>query len=109
MPCAYLGVVTNRDEWVYDFNTHNLKGKIKFFVEKYNSCSDNNFDLSIKWSRDLKKELNSGKKVTFSDKKIVNSFYRPFINKYHYSERILNDVLTQNHYEIFPKKISRTS
>jgi predicted helicase len=100
------GVVTNRDEWVYDFSKLNLKEKVKFFIEKYNSCSDNNFDLSIKWSRDLKKELNSGKKVTFSDKKIVNSFYRPFTKKYQYGERILNDVLTQNHYDTFTQNLT---
>jgi len=95
------GVATNRDEWVYDFSKLNLKEKIKFFIEKYSRCSNDNFDLSIKWSRDLKKELNSGKKVTFTDKKIINSFYRPFIKKYQYGERILNDVLTQNHYDMF--------
>jgi predicted helicase len=100
------GVVTNRDEWVYDFSKQNLKAKIKFFIEKYNSCFDNNFDLSIKWSRDLKKELNSGKKVIFNDKKIVKNFYRSFIKKFHYSERILNDVLTKNHYDMFGNNLT---
>ncbi len=31
-----LGVSTNRDDWVYDFDKINLENKIKYFIDKYN-------------------------------------------------------------------------
>ena len=30
-----LGIVTNRDEWVYDFNERHLIEKVAFFCEAY--------------------------------------------------------------------------
>ena len=32
-----LGVVTNRDDWVYDFSPEKLTAKVRFFVDTYNS------------------------------------------------------------------------
>ena len=31
----YLGISTNRDEWVYHFNQMNLETKIQFFIDEY--------------------------------------------------------------------------
>ena len=67
------GIVTNRDEWVYDFSKPNLKAKVKFFIEKYNSYPDNHFDLSIKWSEALKNRLQENKPLYFSLKIILPS------------------------------------
>ena len=30
-----LGVSTNRDQWIYDVNKHNIKEKMKFFADQY--------------------------------------------------------------------------
>lgn len=39
-----LGVSTNRDEWVYDFDKKNLENKIKFFIKNYNDFLAKNDD-----------------------------------------------------------------
>ena len=104
-----LGVVTNRDEWVYDFSEKNLKQKIQFFIKKYKEflkSNDNSWNVSIKWSESLKASFNRKDKVTFKKELIIESNYRPFIKQYYYSENLLNDRLTQNHYDIFGKNLS---
>ena len=36
------GVKTNRDEWVFDFDVHNLRNKALFFADTYNNLLDDN-------------------------------------------------------------------
>lgn len=31
-----LGISTNRDEWVYDYNKHTLEKKVNYFIQRYN-------------------------------------------------------------------------
>ena len=105
------GIKTNRDEWVYDFDRENLIKKIEYFSEKYEKqmksglLGNDDLDYSIKWSRDLKNKLAVNRKFTFAKNKIKNSIWRPFTTKYFYSEKILNDVLTENHFDIFGKNL----
>ena len=103
------GIKSNRDEWVYDFNSQQLESKISYFIDIYNSdifkyaetslFSNINIDemvnLNIKWSRDLKKHLISKHRITFDRAKIIFSLFRPFIKQLFYSDFILNDVLTR--------------
>ncbi|MCC5944157.1 MAG: hypothetical protein JJT94_04430 [Bernardetiaceae bacterium] len=99
-----LGVSTNRDEWVYDFSKENLEKKISFFIEQYSLYLENNttdWPIDIKWSRDLKKKFEQKKEIEYSDELFKVGNYRPFVKKHFYSEKILNDILTQNHYDIF--------
>ncbi|MCA2703024.1 MAG: N-6 DNA methylase [Microcystis sp. M179S2] len=111
------GIKSNRDEWVYDFNSQQLESKISYFIDIYNSdifkyaetslFSNINIDemvnLNIKWSRDLKKHLISRHSITFDRAKIIFSLFRPFIKQLFYSDFILNDVLTNYHAELFGK------
>ncbi|MCX7997867.1 MAG: hypothetical protein N3A69_02800 [Leptospiraceae bacterium] len=110
-----LGVSTNRDEWVYDRKKSTLIKKIKYFIKTYNSISipkdykgriEDLLDYSIKWSRDLKKKLSSNRKMKFSQNKICISFYRPFTQRFFYADKILADMLTENHYTIFGKNLN---
>ncbi len=104
-----LGVSTNRDEWVYDFDERNLLNKAEFFVEKYNELckQDICIDNSIKWSSSLKSHFSAKKRITFNKEKLINASYRPFIKQFFYSEKMMNDRLTQNHYEIFGIDLKR--
>ena len=103
----FTGVPTNRDEWVYDLNKDNLAKKMHFFSETYNAnLGSQEFNLEIKWSRDLKNEHSRGNKSKFSTNLIVNGMYRPFFKVFHYAEKLLNDVLTQNHYDVFGKELT---
>jgi predicted helicase len=73
-----IGVVTNRDEWVYDFSDLVLIEKINLMIGVYNLCiQDKIMDNSIKWSSSLESHLQSGKKVNFDKELIQLSLYRP--------------------------------
>ncbi len=102
------GVATSRDEWVYDFSRSNLEEKTRFFISHYNKLVDSglkNIDNIIKWSSTLIANLQKNKKAIFDEKHIVPSDYRPFIKEYFYSEKILNDRLTENHYQVFGRDL----
>ncbi|NTV45350.1 MAG: hypothetical protein HGB11_02215 [Chlorobiales bacterium] len=102
------GVVTNRDEWVYDFDVKNLECKMRFFTERYNAnIGKRDFDAEIKWSRDLKNEANRGRKSKFNKSLISEVHYRPFVKQFYYSEYIFSDMLTSNHYEIFGQDLDK--
>ncbi|NLH59850.1 MAG: hypothetical protein GX452_00425 [Ignavibacteriales bacterium] len=105
----FSGVPTNRDEWVYDLEKNNLKNKMSFFSKTFNECVKNNFDNKIKWSRDLKGELNRGNKSIFKPNYIINAMYRTFCKKYQYTEKIFNDVLTQNHYDVLGQDFNKAN
>jgi predicted helicase len=101
-----IGVVTNRDEWVYDFSDLVLIEKINLMIGVYNLCiQDKTMDNSIKWSSSLECHLQSGKKVNLDKELIQLSLYRPYVKLYHYTEKILNHRLTQNHYEMFSQDL----
>ena len=109
-----LGVSTNRDSVVYDFNKEALEGRVKEFANDYNTeiyryqqkgkPSDIdvfvNYDR-IKWSRNLKRHLKNGDTFTFSEKNIRLSLYRPFIKKWLYFSDIIVDEPGANQ-RIFP-------
>ncbi len=111
------GVVTNRDAWVYDFDKKNLELKIKYFIDYYNKLLNNykkngninNWDISIKWSRDLKLKFKRKTPLKYSKNKIIISQNRPYVKIFNYAEKLLNDVLTQNHYDIFGKHFNKNN
>ncbi len=106
-------IKTNRDEWVYDFDRQTLLRKCQYFVEIYNEevgkgfVDNEGLDYSIKWSRDLKNKLISKKRIIFNEGKVVKSGWRPFTNQFFYSEKIMGDVFTQNHVEMFGLKLDK--
>jgi predicted helicase len=105
-----LGVSTNRDEWVYDFSEKNLHSKMQFFIKTYNELLANHnetWNEKIKWSRDLKRKFEQKKKLTFDKNLLKQANYRPFIKQHWYAEKILNDILTQNHYDFFGAKLDK--
>lgn len=98
------GVLTARDEWVYDFNKNNLEEKIKFFIDSYNKSLNKknyNWNEQLKWSEYLKGIFNRNLSLTFKNELIIKSNYRPFIKQFYYAEPLLSDRLTQNHYDMF--------
>jgi len=96
-------VKTNRDEWIYDFDKLNQIEKSKYFITAFNrqikseKFENDELDYSIKWSRDLKNKLKQKRYIEFSETKINKAQWRPFVKKNGYSEKVLNDVLTENH------------
>ena len=99
-----MGVSTNRDEWVYDFDVGSLREKALFFSDNYNAlldAKDQSYNQVIKWSRDLRNEFKRGRRIVYNDGNRLRSLYRPFIHKHHFADFTMNDVLTRNHYAMF--------
>ncbi|MBD2054810.1 N-6 DNA methylase [Oculatella sp. FACHB-28] len=96
-----LGSVTNRDEWVYDFNCKSLESKSAFFFEVYEkerkrwNSSDkkakvNDFvDRSIKWTSELENYLKRNTELRFDRQYLRRAIYRPYVKKYFYYDRIV--------------------
>jgi predicted helicase len=109
-----LGVVTARDEWMVDFDANQLRRKVEWFCEKYESEKSrwevagrpedvSEFvDRSIKWTEELEAHLIRGTSFTYSKKSVVNELYRPFVSPLlHYAEG-----LTHRRYQmpsVFPR------
>jgi predicted helicase len=104
------GVKTNRDIWVYNFQSEALETRIPNFIDFYNehvfrySRANpkpnldefvNNDDKRIKWSRDLKTDLKRGKFVEFQSSHVRAALYRPFTKTYLYFDNILNQDIAQ--------------
>ena len=102
-----LGVVTNRDDWVYSNSPEELEKKVRFLIDTYNTDVDTLFgkvtrseiaykvDHSIKWTRAVKKDLEKGVKYLFDHNQIVDVDYRPFVKRKLYFNRNLNEMQYQ--------------
>lgn len=101
-----LGVVTNRDEWVYDFSVKELIEKVVFFIAEYTNelervaeedkaVSDNELSKSIKWTRDLKKYFRKHTQLSFDGSHVIASLYRPYVKKALYYDAYLNEMRYQ--------------
>ena len=103
-----LGVNTNRDEWVYDFDKKSLELKMKFFVSEYNKNVEESDRMRplIKWSSSLESYFKRKLKGKYSNMFIQVSLFRPFTKKHHYREKIFNHRLTKKHYVTFGKELS---
>ncbi|WP_281967463.1 type ISP restriction/modification enzyme [Roseovarius nanhaiticus] len=102
-----LGVVTARDDWVYDFSSTALSNKVEQLIATYDQDMAalkpmrnspelaSKLSSSIKWSRSVKRSLVNQKKISFQQAKIVVSNYRPFITKALYRDLDLNEMSNQ--------------
>ena len=104
---SFLGVSTNRDEWVYDYNKNDLESKLKFFQQKYNHTIETNSDETneIKWTNSLQSNKTAKRKIIFDPDKIARTIYRPFSRVYYYNEKITSDRLTKNHFDVFGNEL----
>jgi len=75
-----LGVSTNRDEWLYDYEPHRLTAKVQHLIRRYEAHSprDATFGEDIKWSETLKRRARSSVREQFDPTRIRQSTYRPF-------------------------------
>lgn len=102
-----LGVVTNRDDWVYDIDPAALQKKVKFLIDAYNAdvkrlegVRDRDklveqLDTSIKWTRAVKNDLRKGLTYELRKAAVLESYYRPFVKRQLYFDRHLNEMVYQ--------------
>ena len=105
-----LGVSTNRDAWVRNFNRNALTENISSMIDTYNeqvfkwergatrNANVDNFVISdekkIKWSRNLKRELKRRKIAEYTEPKVRSSLYRPFTKSFLFFDLIMNDEVS---------------
>ena len=100
------GVKTNRDVWAYNFNRNVLAENMRRMIQTYNAEIDrwrrqerstnvDDFVVSdekkIKWSETLKRNLQRGKTIDFSQEKVRTSLYRPFTKSHLYYDRAMTE------------------
>ena len=103
-----LGVATNRDAWVYNFNRTSLTENVQRMIKCYNAQtlewvgtknkSGVNLDdfvdsdpQKISWSEGLKRKLRGGHLAEFAESKLRESLYRPFTKANLFFDRVLNE------------------
>lgn len=103
-----LGVSTNRDTWVYNFNTASLTENIQRMIKFYNAqtlewigtknSAGVNLDgfvdsdsQKISWSENLKRKLKAGQPAEFAESKLRLSLYRPFTKTNLFFDRLMNE------------------
>ena len=94
-----LGVVTARDEWVYEESEAVLRDKAAYFIDRYNQARA--IDTSIKWTRAVKRDHAAGVRYRFDERYIIRSLYRPYVERYLYFDPHLNEMQYRLH-ELFP-------
>ena len=106
-----MGVVTNRDEWVYDFDHGALGNKVRAFINEYEESralhggrpvDDAELGTIIKWTRDLKRQLRLDSPNLFERENVRRTLFRPFVAKHLYFSQSLNEMQYQLP-EVFPK------
>jgi predicted helicase len=104
-----LGISTNRDEWVYDYNQNAAIRKFWFFRDFYNKLiekNDDSFPSTIKWSESLKKHFKKGTTLVFNHNKFSQNLYRPFVKLWYCADNLLSDRLTENHSKFYGVDVS---
>ena len=110
------GVKTNRDAWVYNFNSKSVASNMMNMIAFYNTesqrykeaCNDlpknkwpnidnflDNNPKNISWNRSLKNDLGKMRLFQFDEKCIYVGLYRPFTKQILYFSRTFNDMVYQ--------------
>lgn len=108
-----LGVVTSRDDWVYDKSRDVLLSKVTHFIDRYEeervrwgaakdrSGTGEFVSREIKWTSELEAHLARGTELTANPSRIREAMYRPYCRLWTY----YTDVITHRLYQqdsVFP-------
>jgi predicted helicase len=98
-----LGISTNRDEWLYDFERQNLKSKVGWLKNHYDEMSPKPdvFPETVKWSRNLKRRLRQCRREDVSEVRLVRASYRPYTTRWLYQSDLFIDEAGASS-QIFP-------
>lgn len=87
-----LGVSTNRDEWVYDWNASVVAKKVKHLIATYDKRAPKSaFGTEIKWSETLKRRSDARQREPFRQARIITAAYRPFVSHALYASDLFID------------------
>jgi len=115
------GIMTSRDEWMYDFIKSKLIDKVQVLIRNYNSevfrwsqegatlSSIDNFvnndSKFLKWTDRLKEALQKKQLLKFETQRLRMSQYRPFCKQVLYFDHLLNQR-RYHQYIIFPTPVT---
>ncbi|ABX04580.1 DNA or RNA helicase of superfamily II [Herpetosiphon aurantiacus DSM 785] len=100
------GVKSNRDAWVWNFDSDTLSNNIKTTIDYYNDHVSrwqrlvtkqeidsfiSTDDKKISWSGDLKSNIQRGRYIQYDANKVIDGIYRPYTKQKIYFERLLNE------------------
>ena len=87
-----LGVSTNRDEWLYADDPNSIRAQMAYFVKQYEAQrAGSEYGSSVKWSRNLKRRFEQGRREAFDGNRVVRAEYRPFHSMFFYSSDLFVD------------------
>lgn len=119
-PLYSNGLKTQRDAWCYNFSSNVLANNMDSFVRFFNKqrllfaeekkriprLQAKEFvstdEQQISWSRQLLRDVESNRELTFRAEMIRSGCYRPFTKERVYFARELNEVIYKIH-ELFPQ------
>jgi len=99
-----FGVVTNRDDWVYDESAALLVSKVGELINTYNrdrlklaKIKDPKeiaarLDAGMKWTRAVKRDLRKGVVYKLNESLVATALYRPFSKLFLYFSPQLNEM-----------------
>ncbi len=102
-----LGVVTNRDEWVYNIDVDQISKQVRSFIGVYESERrrwkregrppqiGDWVSREIKWTSELEVYLKRDIPLEFNPQRIRLAAYRPFVSLYTYYDRIITHRVYQ--------------
>lgn len=104
-----LGVTTNRDAWTYGFNKKCVKNKVSRLIENYSANIEqlkkfpidarqshlNRNPEEINWTRKLERFAKQLKEIKFDENHLRLALYRPYVKKWLYHDKFLNEETRQ--------------
>ncbi|MFN2452935.1 MAG: type ISP restriction/modification enzyme [Pyrinomonadaceae bacterium] len=115
------GAQTNRDDWMFNFDSNALGSNVKRFINTYNEQVNKwitqrkqgdtvdsfvSYDDSlIKWSSSLKAKLKAQASLSYKMENVRQSFYRPYVAQYLYFDDALTHRRGQFHH-FYPNSAS---
>jgi predicted helicase len=113
-----LGIVTNRDDWVYSHDAPSLLTKVDHFIDLYASemkrwhasskhqASNDFVDRGIKWTSELESHMKRGTVLKLDQSRVFPSLYRPFVKRWTYFAPVITHRPYQ-HLNFFPSADTR--
>ena len=121
VPFYSNGLKTNRDAWVYNFNSEQVESNMRESIRLYNEGlktfkekskgvhkpkADDYIDFSekmISWTREIKWDIEKGKSYQYEPESLTQGLYRPFVKEFLYFNKGWNNMQYQVP-KLFPKK-----
>lgn len=97
--CYSMGIVSNRDAWVWGFSRSKVGTNVRAVVERYNNLLEKGVNPSdviedpklIPWTRALRGSYRASRYLDYSQDSIREGLYRPFTHQYVYFNNRLNE------------------